>query len=189
MFPISIGLTGPPRCQICMGVPGLVGFGALSRPSWHQIGKNPIAIHFSTFFCWNQWPCWGETGQLRHKHVWASQESDQRKSFSHAYGETPLQVVGMIMLSGYDFSQGWSTEEGCDDSTSDAHWLFELITPDFSISTTQLFRSMTAYDFHFLFATPRIGRPQWLTGLHQTYQPLCQYAFCVVPIDGANVVT
>ena len=56
----------------------------------------------------------------------------------------------MSVSFGYDFGKGWLTEEGYDGFASNAPRPFELVTFDFSISTTRLIGVVTAFDAHFL---------------------------------------
>ena len=54
------------------------------------------------------------------------------------------------MSFGYDSGKGWLTKEGYDGSASNAPRPFELVTFDFSISTTRLIGVVIAFDAHFL---------------------------------------
>ena len=56
----------------------------------------------------------------------------------------------MSVSFGYDSGKGWLTKEGYDGSASNAPRPFELVTFDFSISTTRLIGVVTAFDTHFL---------------------------------------
>ena len=72
----------------------------------------------------------------------------------------------MSVSFSYNSGQGCSTEEGCDGSTSNAPWPFELANPDFLFSTVRLVKAITSFDDHVLLAffpfglaKPRIGWP------------------------------
>ena len=184
---VLVGPTRPSRCRRCMVVFTPVGLRAPSGPSWLQTSGSPTVVPSFVFLWWNQWLCQDETGELRDKQVWARQENEQSKSFPHVHDKTTQHDVEMNMSFGYDFGQGWSAEERCNGSVSDAPQPSELATSSSLASTVLPAEVETAYDarflltfFSFQFAKLGIGKPQWLIGMRQTYWPLCQYAFCVV---------
>ena len=79
----------------------------------------------------------------------------------------------MSVSFGCDSDQHRLVEKECDGSASNTSRLFEPATHNFPILAIWLVEVVITFDAHFLLALfpfgltkPRIGRPQWLTGMH-----------------------